>query len=80
MHERRKFTRTNVQKAARLLTEEPRPVDCLVLDLTNCGAGIRLQSLDTLPNTLDLTFDSGRSHRACRLVWQIADRIGVEFR
>lgn len=79
MQERRKYVRTHVQRPARLLTEEPLPVDCLVLDLTNSGAGIRVQDSSPLPDTLNLTFDSGRSHRSCRLVWRVADRIGVEF-
>lgn len=80
MLERRKFARTHVQKRARLLIEESLLVDCVVLDLTNSGAGIRLQDLNTVPNVVDLTFDSGRSNRSCQVVWQIADRIGVEFR
>lgn len=79
MDERRKFARTNVQKPARLLTEEPLSIDCLVLDLTNSGAGIRVQNLSVLPGILNLTFDAGRSQRSCRLVWRLADRIGVEF-
>ena len=79
MDERRKFARTNVQRPARLLTEEPLPLDCLVLDLTNSGACIRVQNSSPLPDLLDLTFDAGRSHRSCRLVWRVADRIGVQF-
>ena len=80
MRERRKVTRTHVQKRAKLLTEEPLPIDCVVLDLTNSGAGIRVQNLSALRDALNLTFDSGRSHRSCRVVWRIADRLGVEFR
>ena len=79
MRERRKSARTQVQKRASLLTEGSSLIDCVVLDLTNSGAGIRVQNLGKVPNILNLTFDSGRSNRPCRLVWHMADRIGVEF-
>jgi len=79
MRERRKFARTQVQRRASLLIDGPSLIDCMVLDLTNAGAGIHVQNLSAVPKLLNLTFDSGRSNRSCRVVWQIAERIGVEF-
>lgn len=79
MRERRKLARTHVQRCARLLTEDSLLVDCVVLDLTNDGAGIRVQDVSTVSRVISLTFDSGRSNRSCRLVWLGADRMGVQF-
>lgn len=79
MQERRKFERTCVQKSARILLEGSLGVECVVLDLTNAGAGIQVSNSISLPAALDLTFDFGRSTRPCRLAWRTFDRMGVEF-
>jgi hypothetical protein len=79
MPERRKFERTCVQKSARILLEDSLGVGCVVRDLTNFGAGIQVSNSMSLPAALDLTFDSGRSIRPCRLAWRSLDRMGVEF-
>jgi methyl-accepting chemotaxis protein len=79
MQERRNFARTFVRKRARIYLEDSSEIDCLVLDLTNAGAGIQVANLKDVPEALDLTFDLGRSIRSCRLVWRTLDRMGVEF-
>jgi transposase InsO family protein len=68
MQKRRKFERTCVQKSARILLENSLGVECVVLDLTNAGAGIQVSNLISLPAALDLTFDFGRSIRAFQVV------------
>jgi hypothetical protein len=79
MQQHRKFERTRMQKNARILLKEYSKIDCVVRDLTNTGAGIQLPKMLDLPETLDLTFDRGRSIRSCRLVWRSLDRLGVKF-
>ncbi len=41
-----------------------------VRDVTNQGAGIRLERINTLPVDFDLSFDSFRTIRKCRLIWR----------
>ena len=79
MQEHRKLARTRVLKSAKLLFQNSSGKDCLVQDLTNVGASIVFSDTVDLPATLDLTFDSGRSIRPCRLAWRTSDKIGVEF-
>jgi len=79
MQERRRLVRTSVQRSARILLEDSSGLDCMVLDLTNTGAGIQVSNLMSFPEALDLTFDFGRSIRPCRLAWRTSDRVGVEF-
>jgi hypothetical protein len=79
MRERRKITRTRVLKGAKFLLKNSSVRDCVVRDLTNAGAGIEVPSTFELPEVLDLTFDSGRSFRRCRLVWRKISKTGVAF-
>jgi hypothetical protein len=79
MQERRKIPRTRVLKGAQFLLKNSSVRDCVVRDLTNAGAGIEIPNTIDLPETLDLTFDGGRSFRWCRLVWRKTNKTGVEF-
>ena len=44
MPERRNFSRTSVRKCARIYLEDSLEIDCMVLDLTNAGAGIQVSN------------------------------------
>ncbi|MFK4581710.1 hypothetical protein ABIF83_005187 [Bradyrhizobium ottawaense] len=55
------------------ITSEP----CLVRDLSNRGAGIRLNGLTLLPTEFSLSFDAFRTTSPCRLIWGRGDFIGV---
>ena len=79
MQERRKITRTRVLKGAKFLLGKSSVRDCVVRDLTNAGAGVEVASTIDLPEALDLTFNSGRSFRQCRIVWRKINKTGVEF-
>jgi hypothetical protein len=52
---------------------------CCVRDVTNQGAGIRLEGLNVLPVDFDLSFDNFRTIRRCRLVWRDGDFVGVSL-
>jgi PilZ domain len=80
MQERRRVPRTHVQKDAKLLLGNASVIACVVLDLTNFGAGVEIPDPIDLPDTLDLTFNEGRTLRPCRRIWQNVNRIGVQFR
>jgi hypothetical protein len=79
MQERRKITRTRVLKGAKFLLGNSSVRDCVVRDLTNAGAGVEIPNTIDLPEALDLTFNSSRSFRRCRLVWRKISKTGVEF-
>ena len=79
MLERRRFTRTRMHKAAKVLIGKSSVVDCIVRDLTDAGAGVEIPNTIALPEALDLTFDGGHSIRQARRVWRILNRAGIEF-
>jgi hypothetical protein len=52
---------------------------CCVRDVTNLGAGIRLNGLNIIPSEFGISFDNFRTMRLCRLVWRDCDFVGVTF-
>ena len=81
MIERRRAIRTKVFLAAQIRTTR-RPslvIDCVVRDVSPLGARLELRDTSTFPNIFELTFDSGRTLRACHVVWRTPTDVGVEF-
>ena len=70
MQERRKFSRARVLKAAKLFLGSSSVLDCEVRNLSSTGARVA---------TPTMTFDSGRTLRACRIVWRKPNEAGLEF-
>jgi hypothetical protein len=79
MYERRSIQRTKVLKNAEIVFGASGRVHCTLLDLSDHGACLSVASTSTLPDTFDLTFDRGLSHRPCRVAWRTEARIGVAF-
>jgi hypothetical protein len=52
---------------------------CCVRDVTNLGAGIRLNGLNIIPSEFSISFDNFRTMRLCRLIWRDGDYVGVTF-
>jgi len=78
--DRRSIGRTKIDKGALLFfSEGPGVHSCTVHDVTNSGAGIRLQGLKVLPLEFALSFDNFRTVRMCRLVWRQGDFFGATF-
>ena len=78
--DRRSIGRTKIAKGALLFFSEVAGVhSCTVHDVTNSGAGIRLQGLKVLPLEFALSFDNFRTVRMCRLVWRQGDFFGAAF-
>jgi hypothetical protein len=79
--ERRTVGRTRINRNASLFFAGQACVfSCCVRDVTNLGAGIRLEGLSVLPVDFDLSFDNFRTIRKCRLVWRDGDFVGAAFR
>jgi hypothetical protein len=52
---------------------------CSVRDVTNLGAGIRLNQVIIIPFEFVISFDNFRTTRQCRLIWRDGDFVGVTF-
>jgi hypothetical protein len=52
---------------------------CCVRDVTNHGAGLRLNGLNIVPSEFGISFDNFRSMRCCRLIWRDGDFVGAAF-
>jgi len=79
MVERRRFPRTKVFKGANVLLCGRSTVSCIVRNLSNHGACLQLPSTADLSVEFDLSFDTGRTLRKCRIAWQTLTNIGVSF-
>jgi hypothetical protein len=80
MQERRQATRTRVLKAAQLISGQPcTVVNCTVHDLSTGGVCLEAPNLDRLPESFELSFDSFRTARRCRVRWRTQNKIGISF-
>jgi hypothetical protein len=78
--ERRAVGRTRINRSTLLFFHGQSTVfSCSVRDVTNSGAGIRLEKLNVLPVAFYLSFDRFRTARECRLIWRAVDFVGVAF-
>jgi hypothetical protein len=53
-------------------------IDCLVRDLSEAGARLKLGDVVGVPAEFILRV-AGAPDRACRVIWRSAEEIGVEF-
>jgi hypothetical protein len=79
MQERRKAKRSRVLRSAKLFLGTFSVFDGQVRDLTSAGARVRLSDTLDLPERLTISFDGGRTLRACRIVWRGPNETGLEF-
>ena len=79
MLERRRFPRTRVFKGAKLILGGRSTLSCIVRNLSNHGACLQLPSTRDLSAEFDLSFDTGRTLRKCRIAWQTLTNVGVSF-
>jgi len=66
MLERRRFLRTKVFKSAKIFLAGHSAISCIVRDLSNHGACLRLTSTADFPKEFDLSFDIGHTFRKCQ--------------
>ena len=80
MDDRRAITRTRVLRSAKIIVPRRSPViHCTVQNITSTGACLKVANTFGVPETFDLTFEHGRTRRACRVVWRTGDMLGVAF-
>ena len=79
--DRRGVQRTKVLRSAKIIVPRRSPViHCTVQNITSGGACLKLANTFGVPATFDLTFEHGRTRRACRVIWRTADKLGVTFK
>ena len=80
MQNLRRVQRTQMIKSGRIVTaDSAATIDCIVCDLTNLGAGLRVSPGDCVPDFFELIFDSRLFSRSCQVRWKHNERLGVEF-
>jgi hypothetical protein len=78
--ERRAVGRTTINRGVSMYFAGQENVHaCCVRDVTNHGAGLRLNGLNIVPSEFGISFDSFRTMRRCRLIWRDGDFIGAAF-
>ncbi len=78
--ERRAVQRTRVKRSAKIIVPRRSPViHCTVQNITSGGACLKLANTYGVPENFDLTFECGRTRRACRVAWRTHDKLGVAF-
>jgi PilZ domain len=80
MDDRRNVKRTRVLRSAKIIVPRRSPViHCTVQNITSGGACLKLANTSGVPDTFELTFEHGRTRRACRVAWRTGDMLGVAF-
>lgn len=78
--DRRTVQRTKVLRNAKIIApRRPSVIHCTVQNITSGGACLKLANTYGVPECFELTFEHGRTRRACRVVWRTADLLGVAF-
>jgi hypothetical protein len=78
--ERRAVGRTTINRDVLMFfTGQDRVYACCVRDVTNRGAGLRLNGLNILLSEFGISFDNFRTMRRCRLIWRAGDFVGAAF-
>jgi hypothetical protein len=80
MSERRRTERMRVFNAAAVTAGPGRALECSVRNMSSSGAClVFVQRQTALPSEFSLEMEPGSARRSCRLVWQSAYRVGVQF-
>jgi hypothetical protein len=78
--ERRAVGRTMIDRDVLMFfMGQDRVHSCCVRDVTNHGAGLRLNGLNIVPSEFGISFDNFRTMRHCRLIWRDGDFVGAAF-
>jgi hypothetical protein len=76
--ERRAVGRTTINRAV-LMFFNGSVHACCVRDITNHGAGLKLNGVNIVPSDFDISFDNFRTARRRRLIWRDGDFVGAAF-
>jgi hypothetical protein len=78
--DRRNVARTRILRGAKIIVPHKSSViHCTVQNITSGGACLKVANTYGLPDSFELTFEQGRTRRACRVAWRTTDELGVAF-
>ena len=78
--ERRAVARTKINRDVLMFfMGQDRVHPCCVRNVTNHGAGLRLDGVNIVPSDFGISFDNFRTMRRCRLIWRDGDFVGAAF-
>jgi hypothetical protein len=78
--ERRAVARTKINRDVLMFfMGQDRVHPCCVRNVTNHGAGLRLNGVNIVPSDFGISFDNFRTMRRCRLIWRDGDFVGAAF-
>jgi hypothetical protein len=79
MPERRQIPRQRTFKGGTIVFHRRfSSMDCLVRNLTNKGATLRVESSVGIPGHFELKLED-EIYRRCRVIWRRSDALGVAF-
>ena len=78
--ERRAVARTKINRDVLMFfMGQDRVHPCCVRNVTNHGAGLRLNGVNIVPSDFGISFDNFRTMRRCRLIWRNGYFVGAAF-
>jgi PilZ domain len=78
MEEKRISPRHRVMKPG-IIGFDDSGIECLVCNVSESGAAIEIKSAIRVPTSFNLTVESERINKNCRVVWRKYQRLGVTF-
>ena len=80
MENRREEARARTLKGAKAVFNDGNSVvDCVIRDLSEGGARLKVETAIGFPDHFTLVMESQRARRNCRVIWRSANEIGVTF-
>ena len=67
-----------LKKGTIALNDHRSTIECLIRNLSESGAQLKIASIIGIPDTFDLV-DGDKKIRHCRVAWKRETEIGVEF-
>jgi hypothetical protein len=81
VEERRQGAHQKALKSGRIVINNRRSVvNCLIRNLSDGGAQLRVESATDIPAEFTLMFDDGRPARDCVVKWRKLRDLGVAFK
>lgn len=76
---RRAKPRHRVLKRGQIILSVNSAIDCAVRNLSDSGAGLRIDGIFPMPREFDLTIGDSGAKRRVRIQWQVGNDLGVVF-
>ena len=81
MPESRHSLRTPRLRAGKIVfNNKSSVIDCMVRNLSRNGACLLVPNVIGVPLTFELRIEGEDASRACKMIWNNQNRIGIEFR